>query len=563
MTKKQFSELILTLDKQEPQHAVEVLDYASELIDNCHAYGHYARYMSKKIQDYDQALVILKEAEKLAYKHHDEGVVLNIKGDVYREKLEKYLKQNENLDWTDSNNKAYDLHCHACEAYQEAYEKHQDDFPLFNELVVRLNLLEAIKKRTKTNEHQFLKLVHDIPDEQVSKSVDTCLQLVKELNEYICAEEGRKSFDDYSNEARLKKCENSLHSIMGSREKQKKILYDLMTDSNYATHVNLPNIRRSYIHLCDLESSPTQADREICLKELESNFRSEGHIDQDMMNWLLIIRNLPFIGVDTKYIEERLIAWKNEKPCLVNAKRNIQAKNNPLWVNFYLTICYFIQLFEDKKEGEITHIVRKYKGAYHELSQLSVNNRSRLRIKEWLHYIGSGFIRLRSGQPIDGEMLLLKGSAGIPSLQEAQRSRGDKGYPYVSWKGLCIPLWTKRSFNFSFKQGDIVNFGMGFTPSGPQAIVIEESAVTIPTNPLAEENKQTFYQESITQTHGHFLTTKDRSYISNTRTQIKTTPTKKEKAKMLTVGCSYACSLNYTLILLVTACPWLNSYNTQ
>ena len=85
-------------------------------------------------------------------------------------------------------------------------------------------------------------------------------------------------------------------------------------------------------------------------------------------------------------------------------------------------------------------------------------------------------------------MLLLKGSAGIPSLQEAQRSRGDKGYSYISWKGLCIPLWTKRSFNFSFKQGDIVNFGVGFTLSGPQAIVIEELAVTIPSNPLAEDN---------------------------------------------------------------------------
>ena len=48
LIKKPFSELILKLDKQDPQHAIEVLDYASELINNCHAYGHYARYMSRK-----------------------------------------------------------------------------------------------------------------------------------------------------------------------------------------------------------------------------------------------------------------------------------------------------------------------------------------------------------------------------------------------------------------------------------------------------------------------------------------------------------------------------------
>ena len=48
LAKKPFSELILALDKQSSEHAIEVLDYASELINNCHFYGHYARYMSKK-----------------------------------------------------------------------------------------------------------------------------------------------------------------------------------------------------------------------------------------------------------------------------------------------------------------------------------------------------------------------------------------------------------------------------------------------------------------------------------------------------------------------------------
>ena len=511
LTKKPFSELILTLDKQDPQHAVEVLHYASELINNCHAYGHYARYMSKKLQDYDGALEILKEAEKLAFKRFDEGVVLNIKGDVYREKLEKYLQKNENLDWKDSNNRAFDLHYHACEACQESYKKHHDDFPLFNELAVRLDLLEAIKKSTRMNEHKFLEFVLSIPDVEVAKSVDTCSKLVKELNEYICSGDGRKDFNDYSDEARLKKYEKHLHSIMGSRKKQKEILYDLMTDTKYAGFVNLPYVRRSYIHLCQLGSSPIQTDMKTCLQQLENNFSSEGHVDQDMINWLLIIRNLPHVGGNTKTVEERLISWKNQGPYIVNAKRNVQQKNNPLWVNFYLTICYFIQLIENKDEEEIPRIVKRFKDAHHTLSQESENNKVRLKIKEWLHNVGSGFMRLKSGQPIENEMLLLKGSAGIPSLQEAQRSRGDAGYPYVSWKGLCIFLYTKRHLSYSFKQGDTVTFGVGFTLSGPQAIVIQESVVSVPTNILAESSEQQAFhggKESTTQARGQSLAMK-------------------------------------------------------
>ena len=451
----------------------------------------------------------MKEAEKLAFKHHDEGVVLNIKGDIYREKLEKYLKQNENLDWHDSNNRAFELHFYACEACQDSYRKHQDDFPLSNELAVRLNLLEAIKKSTKSNE-EFIKLVHSIPDMEVSKSVDTCTHLVKELKEYVCNGYGRKSLDDYSDEARLKKYESRLHYITGSREKQKEILFDIMTNSKYAAHVNLPYVRRSYIRLCQLGSNAMLTDLNICLQHLENNFTSIGHVDQDMMNWLLIIRNLPHIGGSTKIVEQKLISWKKHGPSLAKGKRNIQVTNNPLWVNFYLTICYFIQLTENEEEMETPVIVRKFKDAYCTLLQESKNNKSRLKVKEWLYNVGNGFVRLKSEQPTQRKMMLLKGSAGIPSIQEAQRSRGEKGYPYVSWKGLCIHLYTKRYTSSSFKQGDSVTFGVGFTLSGPQAI-IQESLVKAPTNLSTEDSEQQaicITQESVPQTSDSSLTAK-------------------------------------------------------
>ena len=115
-----------------------------------------------------------------------------------------------------------------------------------------------------------------------------------------------------------------------------------MTNPKYATtYVYLPYVRRSYIHLSKLNSNPSLTDLDICLEHLEKNFSSVGHVDRNMINWLLIIRGMLDIGGNTKKVEEKLI-WKNQGPCLISDERNIQAKNNPIWVNFYLTICYFV-----------------------------------------------------------------------------------------------------------------------------------------------------------------------------------------------------------------------------
>ena len=145
------------------------------------------------------------------------------------------------------------------------------------------------------------------------------------------------------------------------------------------------------------------------------------------------------IGGNNEKVEKKLISWKCKGPCLTTDRRNIQVKNNPIWVHFYLTICYFIQLIDCEKEGETPPIVKQYNDAYKMLYQLSKNNESWFRIKEWLHHSGIGFGRLKSGQIIPSEMLRLTGSVGIQSWQEAHQSRGERGFPYISWKSLCIP----------------------------------------------------------------------------------------------------------------------------
>ena len=445
--KKPFSELILTLDKQNPEHAMDVLEYASELINNCHIYGHYARYMSKKMKDYDRALEILKETERLAPRSFEEGLVLNIKGDVYRERLEGYLKAVEKLDWESDDNKAFDYHFSSCQAYRDSYEANYDEIPLFNEITVCLILLEAIKK-SKTRQQEFLKFLHDITDTEVSSSIDTCLQLVKELNGLIGSTEGEKELNSCNDDkVHLKSLEIRLLSVIGSSKKERKdILHDLMTTYAGSARVNLPYIRRSYIHLCQLDSKPSPTDLKTCLNALERNFEMVGYNDRDMMNWLLVTKNIPTIGGNIRKVEDKLVLWKDRGVHLVMDKRKIQSTNNPIWVNFYLTICYFIQLVETDSE-DVSLVNVKLNNACHVMNEKSKENKSRYKIKEWLHNAGTGFMRLKPGHPILHEMMHLSGSVGIPSVQEAQHSRGEKGFPYISWKGLCIYFDAKRYFN--------------------------------------------------------------------------------------------------------------------
>ena len=195
-------------------------------------------------------------------------------------------------------------------------------------------MLEAIKKSLKSSEQNFLHFIHaKIADPEVTKSINTCLQLVEDLNEYFCSEGEGSDLDSSSAEAHIEALENRLLSVIGSNQnKQKEILHNLMTNPKYAAHVNLPYVRRSYIHLSRLNSNPSLTDVDICLEHLEKNFSSVSHVDRDMINWLLIIRGMLDIGGNTKKVEEKLISWKNQGPCLILDERNIQAKNNPIFI---------------------------------------------------------------------------------------------------------------------------------------------------------------------------------------------------------------------------------------
>ena len=75
---------------------------------------------------------------------------------------------------------------------------------------------------------------------------------------------------------------------------------------------------------------------------------------------------------------------------MTGGRHHIQAQYNPISVNFYLTACYFIQMMEAEAD-EIPHIVKKFNIVLHEMKQQSKCNKSRFRIKEWLHKSRVGF----------------------------------------------------------------------------------------------------------------------------------------------------------------------------
>lgn len=529
-TRKPFSELILKLDKQNPQHVIDVLEYASEKshLQTCHTYGHFARYISKSIKDFERALGILEQAKLLATKSSERGLVLNIKGDIYREWLENYLGQHKTTDWEDIKSEACNLHLYSCQAYQDAHSTNHEDIPLFNELTVRLNLLEAIKKRFKVSKQyqNFLNFVHQLSDLEVAGSIDSCRQLIKDLSEMIY--EGQ-SFDRNRDETHLKSLECRLLDIIGASEKeQKEILRFLMKRPMY---VNLLHIRRSYIHLCQ-PNSPTDLD--FCLELLEENFKLVGHVDRDMKNWLLIIKNLPNVGGNLKIVEEKLLLWRNEGPCITEDKRKIKVKNNPLWANFYLTICYFIQVIETDEKAEIPPIVEQFKNACKVMQEEGKENKSQFQIKEWLHHSGTGFGRLRSGRYISDEMLQIKGSVGIPSWQEAHQSRGDKGFPYIVWESIRIPFDAKRYSDHQLKQGNEVTFGVGFTLRGPQAILFIKSDSSRPTSPRksrSENEGQRPVQTSMSPTRTYSQAASNRKPSTPEHKSDQQQPSKKKKTR--------------------------------
>ena len=248
-TKKMFSNMILAVEDREGEDAaIKVFQSALPLIDNCHSYGHLARYLSKRVNDFNQALKYITHAKKLAYQDSEVAFVQNIEGDIYRERLEHYINNN-NPDWNNPKDNAYNYHKHACDAYQQSYKNSRIDYPLNGEIKVWLLLLRSVKQNylCENPNSNFTLSAVNIP--QVSESVVRCSELFKKLDEFIVCGDGGKDHDSSNYKASATSLQVQFYDIIESNpEKQKSILKNFIDDSKVKSENKVHN-RRWYTKL--------------------------------------------------------------------------------------------------------------------------------------------------------------------------------------------------------------------------------------------------------------------------------------------------------------------------
>ena len=281
--------------------------------------------------------------------------------------------------------------------------------------------------------------------------------------------DGGKDQDSSNYKASATSLQAQFYDIIESDpEKQKVVLKRFIDDKNVKSESKVHN-RRWYTKLFlpgqmpifrrnpsaishktqDSYSSP--ADYNYLLKILEDNMRIVGYNDQDMQLWLLIVRKLPE-GQDMEMIGHKLLEWnKKSKTC-----------ESKLWVNFYLSIFYFIALCEGK--GTMSpQMAAKFTAADRIVQEEGKQSKARSRIIEWLQAKGKGFQCLRSDLQVPKEMRELEGKVMNISLQ----------HPSISWKGIHVYCNHTHLSSETFSDGQFVKFTVGFNLRGIRVIKVE------------------------------------------------------------------------------------------
>ena len=454
MTKKLFSNVILAIeDKEGKDAAIKVFRSALPLINNHHAYGHLARYLSKVENNFEEALLVIDNAKELADQSSAIAFVHNIKGDIYRDQLKHYLlnTSNDMPNWEDPDEYAYLCHRYACEAYKKSYRTNPLHFPLNGEIKVRLLLLRNIKTIVSDFTTSAFK---NLP---IAESIQECFQLFKKLEEFIKHGDGGKDSDSDSRETSVTVLKAEFYSIVGhNSEQQQKTLQDFINGT--VKSEKKVHCRRWFVELSLPHKNPgytstrfSHTDYYYLLSLLEDNLSIVGHNDIDMKLWLSIVRKLP-AGNDMEKIQDKLLQWKS---------KSSSVNENSMLVNFYLTIFYFIKLIScDKKEAPL--IISNLNAANEKVRRESMEDKSRSRIREWLQADGEGFQSLRSDQQDYNAMRWLEGKIINLSRQES---------PLVSWKGIHVIHDSRTSK--PLKDGQHVKFTVGFSLRGVRVIVAE------------------------------------------------------------------------------------------
>ena len=467
-TRKSFSEVILAIEERESKKAaIAVLQCALPLINNCHAYGHLARYLSKQVNDFEQALAAIDCAETLAFQNSEVAIVQNIKGDIYRDKLEHYLTDHNNPDWDNPQEHTYVYYDRACEAYQKSYNSNSLHFPLNGEIKVCLSLLSKAKKHFVKNNPGKDFTVTVFSSLHLTESVVKCTRLFKMVEDYIRCGAGGKDSDSHEASVAIHKTE--YHNIIDSDpEEQKKILQDLI-DSNVKSEHKVV-CRRRYVQLCLPGQMPTRHKANVkasayeyhyLLHILEENFATVGYNDTDMLLWLSVVRKLP-TGNKIDEIERKLKNWYSAIT---------RTRESSMWLNFYFSIFYFIKLISCD-HAETPMIIKNFKDCNKKVQEEGKLKKSRSRIVEWLHAAGEGFQCLCSGEQLLSKMRQFEGRVNILEQNDFEKRKNVS----LSWKGIHVHYDPAPSDQLN--NGQHVKFTVGFSLRGIRAIRVEPSPMS-------------------------------------------------------------------------------------
>ena len=338
---------------------------------------------------------------------------------------------------------------------------------------VRLLLLHNIQKSFYHRYPNSSFRISPSSNPRIAESVVKCSQLLTKLEEFIKCGDGGKDSD--SHEASLSSLRAQFLGIIEpDLDKLKEFLKDFI-DSDVKSE-NKIHHRRWYVSLWLPGQIPrkhevkisresyTQEEYSHLLHLLQDNIDVVGHNDADMQLWLSVVRKLP-IGTNMEMIGDELSKWKS------------RIKESKIWVNFYLSIFYFIKLISCNETGAPL-LISNFKDANRRVLEEGQQNKSRSRIKEWLHATGEGFQCLRSGEQIRNEMRQFEGTV---HSNEGKHS-------LISWKGIYVFFGPyDRSLAEQLHHGQHVKFTVGFSLRGIRAITVE-AVLLSPTHLTKKEN---------------------------------------------------------------------------
>jgi len=465
--KEDFSHLISNLPNDD---AEKVLLKGTHVFDDCHSFGHLARFNARELKQFDKAKKFMDKAYKRATNSASKKVICTMYGDIYRYELFHLFS---NLEGNVSNDiwvNGDALHEKAVEMYRKySYPLTGQNLqlPLYGELKLRVEYLKHIRKLKfpgRSNDDTFTQYL--LTNKAVLNSDVTCLDLLLSLETSGLHDDNTSNIDIDAVE--LLELQQALFLLMAEQTRDVCIAATEKLLKKSGSDVNLPAVRRKFVvlHLIDKEVQElTEPKRIEILELLEKNLHEEGCRIYTLKDWLKFARTLPLPYSD------------------VHKALSVLQKCNKLGalVQFYLYVFNFLATLdcEPSNRKQFADYKEAYLNAQSSCQQQYSKDREKYIIKEWL-VNGTGMKSLTMKEPEFDCLKVYDGKIG--NIEKRYKGAGNCE-SNITFKGIKIQPFNSNKLKLSNAiVGMKVKFSIGFTFSGIRAInltVIADSQMKV------------------------------------------------------------------------------------